>query len=105
MKTHYLIAFAAALAFTSSAFSADDVEALFNKSKCGACHKLDNKTVGPTLKDIAAKYAGNKDVIATLEKKVRTGGVGVWGKMPMSRTPATVTDDEIKVLVAWMLAH
>ena len=105
MKTHYLIAFAAVLAFTSAAFAADDVEALFNKSKCGACHKLDDKKVGPTLKEVAAKYAGDKDAVAILEKKVRTGGVGVWGKMPMSRTPASVTDDEIKVLVAWMLAH
>jgi cytochrome c len=105
MKTRYLIALIAALAVTSTAFSADDGEALFNKGKCAACHKLNDKTVGPTLKEIAAKYAGDKDVVATLEKKVRAGGVGVWGKMPMPRTPAGVTDAEITTIVAWMLAH
>lgn len=105
MKFHYLIALTAALSITSAAFAADDGEALFNKSKCAACHKLDNKTVGPTLKGIAAKYAGNKDAPAMLEKKVRAGGVGAWGAMPMPRTPATVTDEEIKTIVAWMLAH
>lgn len=105
MKFRYLIAMTAALAVTSSAFAADDGEALFNKAKCAACHKLDNKTVGPTLKGIAAKYAGNTEAQATLEKKVRSGGVGVWGSMPMPRTPAATTDDEIKTIVAWMLAH
>ncbi len=106
MKHLYWITIITAMTMSSNVFAADATEALFNKSKCGACHKLDSKTVGPTLKDLAAKYAGSdKEVIATLEKKVRTGGVGVWGNMPMSRTPANVTDDEIKVLVAWMLAH
>lgn len=105
MKYRYLIAMTAALAVASAAFAADDGEALFNKSKCAACHKLDNKTVGPTLKGIAAKYAGNTEAPAALEKKVRAGGVGVWGSMPMPRTPASVTDEEIKTIVAWMLAH
>lgn len=105
MKTRYLIALIAALTVASAAFAADEGEALFNKSKCAACHKLSDKTVGPTLKEMAAKYAGNKEAVATLEKKVRTGGVGVWGNMPMPRTPATVTDAEITTIVAWMLAH
>jgi cytochrome c len=106
VKNFSRVVIIAAMAASPGAFAAtDDVEALFNKSKCGACHKLDSKTVGPTLKDIAAKYAGDKNAAAMLEKKVRAGGVGVWGNMPMSRTPATVTDAEIKILVAWMLAH
>ena len=105
MKVRYLIAMTAALAVTSVAFAADDGEALLNKSKCASCHKLDAKTVGPSIKAIAAKYAGNKDAQATLEKKVRAGGVGNWGTMPMPRTPAAVTDDEIKTIVSWMLAH
>lgn len=100
-----MVVMVAALAFASVACATDDVEVLFNKNKCAACHKLEEKKVGPSLKDIAAKYAGNKDAAAMLEKKVRTGGVGVWGRMPMSRTPAAVTDEEIKMIVAWMLAH
>lgn len=96
----------AALALTTSvAMAADDGEAVFNKNKCGSCHKLDAKAVGPSLKAVAAKYAGNKEAAATLEKKVRTGGAGVWGSMPMPRVPATVPDEEIKTMVAWMLAH
>jgi cytochrome c len=105
MKVRYLIALTAALTITSTAFAADDGEAVFNKNKCAACHKLDAKTVGPSVKMIAAKYTGNKEAVATLEKKVRTGGSGVWGSMPMPRVPATVPDDEIKTMVAWMLAH
>ncbi len=105
MKFRHLIVMSAALAAAPAAFAVDEGEALFIKSKCSACHKLDDKKVGPTLKGIAAKYVGNKDAPATLEKKVRSGGVGVWGSMPMPRTPATVTDEEIKMIVVWMLAQ
>lgn len=105
MKIRYLIALTTALAVSSASFAADNGEALFNKKNCGACHKLDTKTVGPTIKSIAAKYAGNKEAPAMLEKKVRSGGVGVWGAMPMPHTPASVSDEEIKTMVAWVLAH
>lgn len=105
MKTRYLIAVIAALSVSATAFAAADGEALFNKIKCGTCHKLDNKTVGPTLKAISAKYAEDKDAPARLEKKVRAGGGGVWGTMPMPRTPSSVSDEEIKAAVAWMLTH
>lgn len=105
MKTRYLVAMMAALSVSATAFAADDGEALFNKNKCGTCHKLDNKTVGPTLKGIAAKYAEDKDAPARLEKKVRAGGVGVWGTMPMPRTPSSASDEDIKTMVAWMLSH
>ncbi|NOU00197.1 MAG: c-type cytochrome [Gallionella sp.] len=105
MKVRYLIVLTAALAVSSVAFAAEDGEAVFNKNKCAACHKLDAKTVGPSIKAVAAKYAGNKEAAATLEKKVRTGGAGVWGSMPMPRVPATVPDEEIKSMVAWILAH
>ena len=105
MKIYYLVAMTAALSVSAAALAADDRETLFNKNKCGACHKLEDKKVGPTLKAIAAKYAGNSEAQATLEKKVRAGGVGVWGAMPMPRTPAAVSDEEIKAMVEWMLSH
>jgi cytochrome c len=95
----------AALSVSATAFAADDAEALFTKSRCSSCHKVDKKTVGPALKDIAAKYAGDAEAPAKLEKKVRTGGVGVWGTMPMPSMPASVTDADIKILVAWVLSH
>lgn len=105
MKARYLIAAIAALSVSATVFAADEAEALFTKNRCGSCHKLDSKTVGPTLKDIAAKYAGNKDAQAMLEKKVRAGGAGAWGTMPMPRTPAAASDADISTMVAWVLSR
>lgn len=105
MKVRYLVAMAAALCVSSAAFASDDGEALFKKNKCLTCHKLEDKSVGPNVKAIAVKYAGSADAQATLEKKARAGGGGVWGKTPMPRTPAAVSDEEIKTMVEWMLSH
>ena len=105
MKTCYLIAIIAALSVPAAAFAADDGEALFNKAKCTTCHKPDSKAVGPNLKELSAKYAGNKDAQATLEKKVRSGGSGAWGAVKMPPTPAAISDEEIRTIVAWMLSH
>lgn len=96
----------AALSVSASAFGAADGEALFNKNKCGTCHKPDTKSVGPALKALSAKYAADKDAPARLEAKVRAGGAGVWGTVPMPRIPAsTASDEEVKAIVAWMLSH
>src|SRR5260370_39628461 len=56
---------------------------LMTKYSCQACHPLDKKLVGPTYKEIAAKYAGDSTALAKLEQKVKTGGSGVWGAIPM----------------------
>lgn len=106
MKTRYLVAMIAALSVSAAAIAAGDGEALFNGKKCNSCHKPDTKAVGPTLKAISAKYAEDKDAQAKLEAKVRAGGAGVWGNIPMPRIPATtVSDEEVKAIVAWMLTH
>lgn len=105
MKTRYLIAMIAVLSVSAAAFAADDAEALFTKNKCSSCHKPDSKSVGPSLKDIAAKYATDKDAQTKLEKKVRGGGSGAWGTMPMPKTPASASDADIKTMVAWVLSH
>lgn len=105
MKTRYFIAMIAALSVSATALAADDGEALFTKNKCISCHKLDAKAVGPSLKAIAAKYAGNNDAQATLEKKVRAGGAGAWGTIPMPKTPAAASDADIKTMVAWVLSR
>lgn len=70
---------------------------------CMACHQVENKVVGPALKDIAAKYKGDDGALATLSAKVKAGGVGVWGQIPMPPQVAA-SDDEIKTIVAWMLS-
>ena len=104
MKTRYFIALAAAMTLPASAIAAGNGEALFKKSNCTACHATDNKSVGPSLKDIAKKYAGNKEAQAKLEAKTRSGGSGSFGKMPMPATPKTVSDGDIKTMVTWILS-
>ena len=96
-----------ALLFTMSAMVATG-PALANadlakKKNCMACHAVDTKLVGPAYKDVAAKYAGNKDAAATLVQKVLKGGSGVWGPVPMPAN-AQVNEAEAKQLVAWVLS-
>ena len=64
---------------------------------------LDKKLVGPAYKDVAAKYKGDKNAPAMLAAKVKAGGKGTWGQIPMP--PNNVTDDEAKKLVAWVLSQ
>ena len=103
MKVHYLIAMTA-LSFSAAAFAADDGETLFKKHGCSTCHSVDKKLVGPAYKEVAAKYRGNADAQAMLEKKVRSGGSGNWGKMPMPPASKSVSDDNIKAIVQWVLS-
>ncbi len=105
MKTRYLIAVIAALSVSASAFAAADGEALFKSKNCNVCHKLDSKTVGPALKAISAKYVTDKEAPARLAAKVRAGGVGVWGSIAMPKAASSVSDEEIKTIVEWILAR
>lgn len=77
-------------------------EALHKKHNCIACHQADKKSVGPSYQDIAKKYKGQK-VAAQLADKVKKGGAGVWGQVPMPPNPAA-PDADIQKLVAWILA-
>ena len=76
-------------------------EALAKKHNCTACHALDKKLVGPAYKDVAAKYKG-QNVAAKLQEKVKKGGQGVWGPVPMPPN-AAVPDGDVKTLVDWIL--
>jgi len=78
-------------------------EAMAKKYNCTACHQLDKKVVGPAYKDVAKKYKGQADAAAKLAEKVKKGGSGVWGPVPMPPNPA-VPDGDIQKLVAWILA-
>jgi cytochrome c len=71
---------------------------------CMACHAVDKKLVGPSYKDIAAKYANQKDALDKLSAKVIKGGAGVWGPVPMPAN-AQVSPDEAKKLVSWILTQ
>ena len=74
------------------------------KAGCAACHSVDKTGVGPAYTDVAKKRKGDKDVAAMLAKKIREGGEGAYGKMPMPPNPAsTISDDELKAMVEWVL--
>jgi cytochrome c len=76
-------------------------EALAKKHNCLACHQVDKKAIGPSYQDIAKKYKG-QNVAAQLEQKVKKGGQGVWGQIPMPPN-AAVPDGDVKKLVDWIL--
>ena len=78
-------------------------EALAKSKNCMACHAVDKKLVGPAYKDVAKKYAGQKDAAATLVTHVIKGSKGVWGPVPMPANPQ-VSEADAKKLVEWVLA-
>lgn len=83
---------------------AADQKALANVKGCLACHEINTKKVGPAYKDVAKKYAGQKDAADKLVKKVLEGGTGVWGNVPMPANKTMgVTEADAKKLVAWIL--
>ena len=100
MKLFPALALVAAAATVSAPALAD--EALAKSKNCLACHAIDKKLVSPSYKDIAAKYAGQKDAVDKLSAKVIKGGVGVWGQIPMPAN-AQVNEAESKKLVTWIL--
>jgi cytochrome c len=77
-------------------------EALARSRTCMACHQMDRKVVGPSFKAIAAKYAGRKDMVEPLAKKIREGGGGVWGPVPMPANPR-VSEADARKLAGWIL--
>ena len=102
MKVSMLVLAAAALAATGAA-QAQDAMALLQKSGCTACHAVDKKLVGPAYNDVSAKYKGDAGAAAKLADKVKKGGSGVWGPIPMPPN-AQVPVNDIKELVTWVLA-
>ncbi|MCB5205772.1 c-type cytochrome [Methylovorus mays] len=91
------------LAGQASAADAKAAEALAQKNGCLACHSIANKVVGPAYKDVAAKYKGDKTAEAKLIAKVKAGGSGVWGPIPMPPNSPHVKDEDIKTIVEWIL--
>ena len=91
---------AAAVFSVSPAFA--DLSLAASKN-CMACHAVDKKLVGPSYKDVAAKYQGDKSAADRLALKVMKGGGGIWGAVPMPANPQ-VSEADAKKLVAWILA-
>ncbi|ATE62332.1 c-type cytochrome [Thauera sinica] len=101
MKVFVAAAVAAGLLSAAPAFANAD---LAKAKNCLACHAVDKKLVGPAYKDVAAKYAGQKEAAAALATKIQKGGVGVWGQIPMPPNPQ-VSEAEAKTLAAWILSQ
>jgi cytochrome c len=85
------------------ALPAQASEELAKKYMCLTCHQLDKKLVGPSYKEVAAKYASDKTAEAKLVDKVKKGGTGVWGQIPMPPNDK-VPDADVKTLVKWVLS-
>ena len=80
-------------------------EAIVKKARCVACHTVDAKRVGPAYKDVATKYRGDTSAPAKLFDKVRHGGSGNWGEVPMLAHPADkISDEDLKAAIKWILA-
>ena len=94
------VVLAAAMAFAGAAH-ADN--ALTKKYNCVACHAEGAKKVGPSYKDVAKKYAGKADAVAYLSGKIKSGGKGVWGPIPMPPHPQ-VADADAKAMAEYILA-
>jgi len=103
MKYTMLVALAVTAVASGSAMAANELE-LAKSKNCMACHSVQNKVVGPAYKDVAAKYAGQKDAEAKLVAKVLKGGSGSWGAVPMPANPQ-VTEAEAHTLVKWVLSQ
>ncbi|MES2261914.1 MAG: c-type cytochrome [Pseudomonadota bacterium] len=102
MKKIMMVGMLVASAFATQAAMAN--ADLAKAKNCMACHAVSNKVVGPAFKDVAAKYAGQKDAENKLAQKVIKGGSGAWGAVPMPANPQ-VSEAEAHTLVKWVLAQ
>ena len=101
MMKKFSIALMAAAGLMISANATAD-EALAKAKNCFSCDNVDKKVVGPSYKDVAAKYKGDAKAVDTLAGKIKAGGKGVWGPIPMP--PNNVTPEEAKKLATWVLS-
>ena len=101
MKRVALVFAAAATVFAVPSRASDE---LAKKHNCLVCHTVDKKTIGPSYKEVAAKYRADKGADAKMLDKVKKGGQGVWGQVPMPPN-ATVPDADLKALVKWILSQ
>ena len=92
-----------ALAAAELASAEPDGSTIANQNACMGCHAVDRKLVGPAYQDVAAKYKGDAGAQAKLIKKVREGGMGNWGQIPMPANPK-IADADLKTVIDWVLA-
>lgn len=79
-------------------------EQLMERSGCIACHRVDQKLIGPAFKEVAARYRGDSEAVSYLMRKIREGGEGVWGDVPMQPNGTEkITDADLRLVVDWLL--
>ena len=103
MKKANMLLLAAGLCVTPSAFADEGTDRL-QKDGCTACHSIDKKVIGPAYKDVAAKYRSDSGAAAKLVDKVKKGGSGVWGQIPMPPNSPQVSDADIQADVKYILS-
>jgi cytochrome c len=103
MKVLVLAASTAILSLGAVASASADAMALATQRGCMACHQVEIKVVGPAYKEVAAKYKGQDGAVDSLTAKVKAGGSGVWGPVPMPPN-AHVPDEDIKAIVTWIMS-
>ena len=105
MSLKQIVLAASALLATSGAFALDAAaaKALASKSACLACHAAEKKLVGPSYKDVAAKHKDQADAVEKVAARIKSGGSGIYGPVPMPPQP-NLKDDELKLLATWVLA-
>ena len=102
--THTLLPLLAG-AFIGFSSQAKPLEAIVKEARCVACQTVDQKRVGPAYKDVATKYRGDSGAPGKLFEKVRAGGSGNWGEIPMLAHPADkISDDDLHAAIKWILA-
>ena len=89
---------------TLAATGGDPVARLLDTHACSGCHALDKRVVGPSFREIAQRYAADRGATARLASKVRAGGQGVWGAVPMPPAPG-IAEPDLLMLVEWVLAQ
>ena len=99
MKTTLLLSLLGVLAPLGQAYADED---LYRAKNCMACHRVDRNTLGPSFKNVAAKYADDPAADVKLAQKIREGGVGVWGQVPMP-AQGQVSESESLTLARWIL--
>jgi S-disulfanyl-L-cysteine oxidoreductase SoxD len=92
----------AAAPAAAAAAGAPDAKKLIVNNSCTACHGVDNKIVGPSFREVGSKYQGRSDAEAYLVKKIKEGGQGSWGAVPMPPQP-TLKDGDAKAIASWIL--
>ena len=102
MKAFLLTVVATSALLIAGQAAAD--QALAQKRGCLACHGVDKKVLGPAFKDVAAKYKGDKSAEGKLVDKVKKGGSGVWGPIPMPANSPQVKDGDIQTIVKWIMS-